>query len=62
MRPAVEGCDCRVRIFTPAHELPMAGHPTIGTAVVLGQEAAIGKRAVFELGVGPTPVEVEALR
>lgn len=27
--------DFRVRIFTPAQELPMAGHPTIGTAYVL---------------------------
>ena len=24
--------DYRVRIFTPAHELPFAGHPTIGSA------------------------------
>ncbi len=52
-----EGCDVRVRIFTPAQELPMAGHPTIGTAVVLHQEGAIGERATFELGIGPTPVE-----
>ena len=27
----------RVRIFTPAAELPFAGHPTIGTAVLLAQ-------------------------
>jgi trans-2,3-dihydro-3-hydroxyanthranilate isomerase len=26
----------RLRIFTPARELPFAGHPTIGTAVLLG--------------------------
>ena len=25
----------RVRIFTPARELPFAGHPTVGTAVLL---------------------------
>jgi len=25
----------RIRIFTPAHELPFAGHPTVGTAVAL---------------------------
>ena len=24
----------RVRIFTPGYELPFAGHPTLGTAVV----------------------------
>jgi trans-2,3-dihydro-3-hydroxyanthranilate isomerase len=30
--------DWRLRIFTPATELPMAGHPTIGTAFVLARE------------------------
>jgi trans-2,3-dihydro-3-hydroxyanthranilate isomerase len=51
----------RLRIFTPAGELPFAGHPTVGAAVVL---AAIGEvpldggetRVVFEEGVGPVPV------
>jgi PhzF family phenazine biosynthesis protein len=28
--------DVRVRIFTPVNELPFAGHPTLGTAIVLG--------------------------
>lgn len=27
--------DCNVRIFTPGIEVPMAGHPTIGTAYIL---------------------------
>src|SRR5215210_1562461 len=26
----------RLRIFTPQRELPFAGHPTVGTAVLLG--------------------------
>ena len=51
----------RLRIFTPAEELPFAGHPTVGTAFVL---ASIGEiplagaetRIVFEEGVGPVPV------
>lgn len=30
--------DWRVRIFTPANEMPTAGHPTIGTAFVLARE------------------------
>jgi len=55
----------RVRIFTPTAELPFAGHPTLGTAFVL---AALGElplagpttRIVFELGVGPVPVVIEA--
>lgn len=33
--PARDG-DVRVRIFTPVNELPFAGHPTLGTAIVLG--------------------------
>jgi trans-2,3-dihydro-3-hydroxyanthranilate isomerase len=30
--------DWKVRIFTPGAELPMAGHPTVGTAYVLARE------------------------
>ena len=29
--------DARVRIFTPAVELPFAGHPVLGTAAVVGE-------------------------
>ena len=32
---------CRVRIFTPTSEMPMAGHPTIGTAFVLARTGVI---------------------
>ena len=32
----------RVRIFTPKRELPFAGHPTIGTAVLIGALQADG--------------------
>ncbi|WDR05378.1 PhzF family phenazine biosynthesis protein [Devosia rhodophyticola] len=35
-KPAVERNSAAVRIFTPSQELPFAGHPTIGAAVVLG--------------------------
>lgn len=34
-----------MRIFTPAHELPFAGHPTIGTAVLLALEVNGGSGA-----------------
>jgi trans-2,3-dihydro-3-hydroxyanthranilate isomerase len=33
--PAEHGGDHKLRIFTPARELPFAGHPTVGTAYVL---------------------------
>ena len=53
--------DVRMRIFTPGSELPMAGHPTIGTTFALAHEGVIEagrSRWVFGLGVGPTPVEL----
>ena len=39
--PEEAGTDMRVRIFTPGEELPMAGHPTIGTAFALAH-AGVG--------------------
>lgn len=54
--------DVRMRIFTPADELPIAGHPTIGSTFALAAEGVIGRGRrdfVFELGVGPTPVSLE---
>ena len=33
--PPQAGGDARVRIFTPAVELPFAGHPSVGTACEL---------------------------
>jgi trans-2,3-dihydro-3-hydroxyanthranilate isomerase len=53
--------DIRMRIFTPGAELPMAGHPTIGSTFALADEGVIagGREAfVFGLGVGPTKVEL----
>lgn len=44
----------RIRIFTPQYEMPFAGHPTVGTAVALAQEA--GESAsilVLEENIGP---------
>lgn len=55
------GTDVRMRIFTPGSELPMAGHPVIGSTFALAELGTIppGRdRFVFGLGVGPTPVEL----
>ena len=54
----------RLRIFTPGMELPFAGHPTVGTAIILaetGQLGPIDRRLdiVFEEGAGPVPVTIE---
>ncbi|HEX9372110.1 MAG TPA: PhzF family phenazine biosynthesis protein [Roseiflexaceae bacterium] len=55
----------RLRIFTPATELPFAGHPTIGAAHILASIGAIPLHQqrtaiVFEEGVGPIPVTIVA--
>jgi trans-2,3-dihydro-3-hydroxyanthranilate isomerase len=34
-------CDARIRIFTPALELPFAGHPVLGTAILLGEQGGL---------------------
>src|SRR5215471_10625931 len=47
----------KVRIFTPAMELPFAGHPTIGTAWVLANEGlASDSEFTLEEKVGPVKV------
>lgn len=40
--PPRPGVSARVRIFTPARELPFAGHPTVGTAVLLATDRLDG--------------------
>ena len=57
--------DYWVRIFTPAVELPMAGHPTVGTAFVLAREHLLQltepeTTITFEEGVGVVPVTLQA--
>ena len=57
--PERMGTDARLRIFTPAEELPAAGHPTIGSTFALARAGVIEPRRaqfVFGLGIGPTPV------
>jgi trans-2,3-dihydro-3-hydroxyanthranilate isomerase len=56
------GTDARIRIFTPATEMPMAGHPTIGSTFALAHVGFIptgAPRFVCQLGVGPVPVDLE---
>lgn len=59
--PANPAHAARVRIFTPGGEVPFAGHPTIGTAIVLharGPNAHAPATLVLEEGVGPVSVAV----
>jgi trans-2,3-dihydro-3-hydroxyanthranilate isomerase len=56
--PTEADADVRIRIFTPAAEIPFAGHPTLGTAFVLG--APLQKTVIrLETGAGVVPVELE---
>jgi len=57
--------DVGARYFTPAEEIPMAGHPTIATIFALvdsGRLRLTGDRThvTLELQVGPIPVEIQA--
>jgi trans-2,3-dihydro-3-hydroxyanthranilate isomerase len=57
------GNTARVRIFTPAVELPFAGHPNVGTAFVLASAGTalghhVGDTMIFEEGAGPVRAEV----
>jgi trans-2,3-dihydro-3-hydroxyanthranilate isomerase len=56
--PPAAGGHARVRIFTPRRELPFAGHPTLGTAFVVGESTQLGEIRL-ETGVGVVPVRLE---
>lgn len=60
--PSRPDCVAALRIFTPAREVPFAGHPTVGTAWVLAAHGLAPKgaaRFVLEEKIGPVPVELE---
>ena len=61
--PAEQGGDYRVRIFTPAVELPFAGHPLVGTGYVVVAEGMSpllepSTTVRLETGVGEIRVEI----
>jgi trans-2,3-dihydro-3-hydroxyanthranilate isomerase len=59
--PKADG-NFHVRIFTPVNELPFAGHPTLGTAVVLGAHCfAPVLKLETAMGVVPFRLERDAL-
>jgi trans-2,3-dihydro-3-hydroxyanthranilate isomerase len=60
-RPDDASARARLRIFTPGQELPFAGHPTVGTAVLLGRHDGGGDRSfVLQETVGPVPCRVRS--
>lgn len=61
LRPTTPDADYRVRIFTPAQELPFAGHPTVGTAWCLQRAGLVTPRdgaLVQECAAGLLPLRV----
>ena len=56
--PAEQGGHAKVRIFTPATELPFAGHPTLGSAFVLAAPMQL-LEIRLETGMGIVPVRLE---
>jgi trans-2,3-dihydro-3-hydroxyanthranilate isomerase len=62
--PPEQGHTRRVRIFTPAREVPFAGHPNVGTAFVLASVGQLGAldapvEVTFEEVAGLVPVSVQ---
>lgn len=58
-----DSADFRVRYFTPAEEIPLAGHPTIATTFALVQSGRLKPTSKhttinLELQVGPIQVDV----
>ena len=51
-----QSATARVRIFTPAYELPFAGHPTLGTAHVVRSLTSAGDAVRLEMRAGIIPV------
>src|SRR5688572_32886202 len=52
--------DVRMRIFTPGTEMPMAGHPVVGSTFALARDGAIGAGRTdwtFGLNIGPRSEE-----
>jgi trans-2,3-dihydro-3-hydroxyanthranilate isomerase len=53
-----------MRIFTPAREIPFAGHPSIGTAYVMARAGAFAlkepvTRIFQQVGIGTLPLDIE---
>ncbi|MCM5681679.1 PhzF family phenazine biosynthesis protein [Schlegelella sp. S2-27] len=65
LRPTQAGADYRVRIFTPASELPFAGHPTLGSCHAWLEAGGVPKtpgRVVQECGVGLVALKLDGAR
>jgi trans-2,3-dihydro-3-hydroxyanthranilate isomerase len=55
--PAQQGGEVAIRIFTPAVEMPFAGHPVLGTAIVVASALQL-EAVTLETQMGPVSVRV----
>jgi trans-2,3-dihydro-3-hydroxyanthranilate isomerase len=65
--PPQAGHTRSVRIFTPAREVPFAGHPNVGTAFVLASTGEFGEirsslSVTFEEKAGLVPITIRAVQ
>ena len=61
--PGTQDFTRKVRIFTPAQEVPFAGHPNVGTAFTLAKLGELGQvdgqvEVVFDEKAGPVPITI----
>lgn len=56
--PGSDGADATLRIFTPTFEMPFAGHPTVGSALILFLEDRIGATATLNVKAGAMAITV----
>lgn len=56
--PGTDGADANLRIFTPAYEMPFAGHPTVGAALILARDERIGATATLNVKAGMMAITV----
>ncbi|MEM7041496.1 MAG: PhzF family phenazine biosynthesis protein [Pseudomonadota bacterium] len=66
LRPENPANTRRMRIFVPTREIPFAGHPTIGTALILASMGEVSldddrTDIVLETDAGPVPVTIESV-
>jgi trans-2,3-dihydro-3-hydroxyanthranilate isomerase len=57
MKPDDPANTAKMRIFFPGGEMPFAGHPTLGTAILLAELRNLSE-VKFELKAGLTPVKI----
>lgn len=59
--PGIAKADYIVRFFTPAQEIPFAGHPTLGTLFVLEKSGLVAKKGAYVQQIGKRKIPLKKL-